>query len=55
MKNFYPVKLDGEQREDLIYKDYTFKYRPSGRRGYHEFTASLLNGKVKLSNHCFYE
>jgi len=52
-KNFYPVKLDGEQREDLIYKDYTFKYRPSGRRGYHEFTASLLNGKLSYPTTVF--
>ena len=52
-ENFYPVKLDGEQREDLIYKDYTFKYQSSGRNGYHEFAAALLNGKLSYPTTVF--
>lgn len=52
-ENFYPVKLDGEQREDLIYKDYTFKYQSSGRKGYHEFAAALLNGKLSYPTTVF--
>ena len=52
-ENFYPVKLDGEQREDLIYKDYTFKYKPWGRKGYHEFAAALLNGKLSYPTTVF--
>lgn len=51
--NFYPVKLDGEQREDLVYNDYTFKYKPSGRNGYHEFAAALLNGKLSYPTTVF--
>ena len=52
-ENFYPVKLDGEQREDLIYKDYTFTYKSSGRTGYHEFAAALLNGKLSYPTTVF--
>lgn len=44
--NFYAVKLNGEQKEDLVYNDYTFKYKPNGRRGYNEFAAALLDGKL---------
>lgn len=45
-ENFYPVKLDAEQKEDIVYKGHTFKFVPNGRRGYHELAASLLQGKM---------
>ncbi len=44
--NFYPVKLNAEQKEDIVFKDFTFKFVPNGRRGYHEFAASLMEGKM---------
>ena len=51
--NFYAVKLDGEQKEDIVYKDYTFKYKGEGRRGYNEFAAALLNGKLSYPTTVF--
>lgn len=45
-KNFYMVKMDGEGKEPIEYKGKTFKYVPSGRRGYHEFAATLMQGKM---------
>lgn len=45
-ENFYPVKLDGEQKEDITINGHTFKFVDSGRRGYHELAASLMNGKL---------
>jgi len=45
-ENFYPVKLDGEQKEDIEFRGHTFKYVASGRRGYHQLAASLLNNKL---------
>lgn len=44
--NFYPVKLNAEQREDIIFQDRTYKYISNGRRGYHELAASLMGGKM---------
>lgn len=44
--NFYPVKLDGEQKEDITFRGQTYKYVASGRRGYHELAAALLQGKL---------
>jgi len=52
-KNFYAVKLDGEGKEDIVYKDYTFKYKNQGRRGYNEFAATLLNGKLSYPTTVF--
>lgn len=45
-KNFYAVKLDGEETKDIVYKDYTFKYVEEGRTKYNEFPAALLDGKL---------
>jgi thioredoxin-related protein len=52
-KNFYAVKLDGEGKEDIVYKDYTFKFKGEGRRGYNEFAAALLNGKLSYPTTVF--
>jgi len=45
-ENFYTVKLNAEQKEDIVFKDHTFKFIPNGRRGYHEFAASLMGGRM---------
>ena len=45
-ENFYPIKLNAEQKEAIRYNGHTFKYVPYGRRGYHELAATLLNGKL---------
>ena len=45
-KNFYMVKLDGEGKEPIDFKGKTYKYVPSGKRGYHEFAAALLQGRL---------
>lgn len=44
--NYYAVKLDAEQKDSIIFRDYTFKFVEQGRRGYHELAAALLNGKM---------
>lgn len=43
-ENFYAVKFDGEQKEDINFKGQTFKYVPSGRRGYHQLAGALVAG-----------
>jgi thioredoxin-related protein len=44
--NFYAVKLDGEGKENITFKDKTYQYVPQGRRGYHELAAAFLNGQL---------
>lgn len=45
-ENYYPVKLDGEGQEDITFRGQTFKFVESGRKGYHELAAALLQGKL---------
>lgn len=52
-KNFYAVKLNAEQREDITYKDKTFTFVKNGRRGYHQFAAGLLQGKMSYPSTVF--
>lgn len=44
--NFYMVKLDAEGKAPIEYKGKTFKFVPSGRNGYHELAAALLQGQL---------
>ena len=52
-KKYYAVKLNAEQREDISLKGNTYKYVASGRRGYHELAASLLQGKLSYPSIVF--
>ncbi|GJM61147.1 DUF255 domain-containing protein [Persicobacter diffluens] len=45
-ENFYAVKFDAEQREEIEYDGHTFKFVPNGRKGYHELAAALTGGKM---------
>ena len=48
--NFYPVKLDAEQKEDIIWRGVTFKWKKGGRSGYHELALSLSEGEMSFPN-----
>ncbi|MCL5246034.1 DUF255 domain-containing protein [Cellulophaga sp. 20_2_10] len=52
-KNYYMVKLDGERKEPLEYKGQTYKFVASGRSGYHEFAAALMQGKMSYPTTIF--
>ena len=45
-EKFYPVKFNAEQRENVVFNGTTFKFVPSGGKGYHELAAALLNNKL---------
>lgn len=44
--DFYAVKLNAEQKENIIFSGHTFKFVSQGRRGYHELAYELLNGRM---------
>lgn len=44
--NFYAVKLDAEQKEDIVWNGNTFSWRPAGRNGINMLAYSLLEGKT---------
>jgi thioredoxin-related protein len=52
-KNFYPVKLNAEQREDIIFDGNTFKFVASGASGYHQLAAALMNNKLQYPTFVF--
>lgn len=45
-EKFYAVKFNAEQREDVVFNGVTFRFVESGRSGYHELAAALLNNKL---------
>lgn len=45
-RDFYPVLLNAEGKDTIEYKNYEFKFREQGEKGFHELAASLLNGKM---------
>ena len=52
-ENFYPVKFNAEQKEDVEFNGHTFEYVPSGRRGYHQLAAALTNNKLSYPTTVF--
>lgn len=52
-ENFYPVKFNAEQKEEIVFNNHTFKFVANGRRGYHELAAALLNGKLSYPSVVF--
>jgi thioredoxin-related protein len=52
-EKFYPVKFNAEQRQDVVYNGVTFKFVESGRGGYHQLAASLLNNQLSYPNFVF--
>jgi thioredoxin-related protein len=45
-EDFYPVKFNAEQREDVKFNGTIFKFIPSGNNGVHQLAASLLNNQL---------
>lgn len=45
-EHFYMVKLNAEGEAPIVFRGKVFEFVPSGKRGYHEFAASLLQGKM---------
>ena len=44
--DFYAVKLDAEQKQDILFRGLTFKFVKQGQRGYHQLAYDLLNGRM---------
>ncbi len=45
-QNFYPVKLNAQQREELQYRDKMYQFVKKGKVGYHELAAEFLRGRL---------
>lgn len=51
--HFYAVKMDGEGKEEITFREYTFKFRKEGRTGFHELAAALMDGKLSYPTTVF--
>lgn len=45
-QNYYPVKFNAEQKEDIVWKGKTYNFLPYGRRGIHGLAHELLQGSA---------
>ncbi len=52
-KHFYMVKMDGEGKDPITFKGNTYKFVASGRSGYHELAAALMQGKLSYPTTIF--
>jgi len=52
-ENFYMVKMDGEGKDAIEFKGQTFNFVASGRNGYHELAAALMQGKLSYPTTIF--
>lgn len=44
--NFWMVKFNAEQKEDVVFQGQTYSFIDQGRNGYHELAAALTNGNL---------
>lgn len=51
--SFYPVKLNAEREAVIEYKGQTFEFVENGKRGYHQFAAELLRGRMSFPSVVF--
>lgn len=51
--HYYAVKLDGEEKENITFKNHVFKFKQEGRRKYHELPAALMSGKLSYPTTLF--
>jgi len=45
-EHYYAIKMDGESKKEIVFQDKVYKYQRSGRRGYHELPAALMQGRM---------
>lgn len=52
-KNFYAVKFNAEQKEDVVFKGTTFSWMSSGRGGVHKLAYDLLDGRLGYPSYVY--
>jgi len=44
---YYPVKLNAQRKEPIVFQEETYEYIENGNSSYHEFAYQIMNGKMK--------
>ncbi len=47
-QTYYAVKFDAEQKQDIVFKEKTYKFVKNGMRGYHELAAEITRGQLSF-------
>lgn len=47
-ENFYPVKFDAENTQEIQFKDKTYGFSKNGKRGYHDLARELMGGRLSF-------
>lgn len=50
---FYPVKLNAQQKEDIVFRDKKYSFIKNGQRGYHELAVEILRGRLSFPSVVF--
>lgn len=45
-ENYYAIKFDAEQKEDILLKGKVYKFNRTGKRGYHQLAAAITRGQL---------
>jgi thioredoxin-related protein len=52
-KNFYAVKFNAEQKEDVVFQGNTFSWKSGGRNGVHTLAFELLDGRLGYPSYVY--
>ena len=52
-ENYYPVKLDAEQHDNIVFKNKTYKFVSNSGVSFNEFAAELLKGQMSYPSIVF--
>ncbi|MEM9921079.1 MAG: DUF255 domain-containing protein [Bacteroidota bacterium] len=52
-EEFYAIKLNAEQKDEIIFNEHTFQYVKQGRKGVHMLAYSLLDGQLSYPSIVF--
>ncbi len=47
-ENYYAIKFDAEQKEEITFNGKTYKFVKNGRRGYNELAAEITRGRLSF-------
>jgi thioredoxin-related protein len=45
-ENYYAIKFDAEQKEDITLNGKVYKFNRTGKRGYHQLAAEITRGRL---------
>lgn len=52
-ENYYPVKFNAEQKEEILFNGKEYGFVSNGRRGYHELAAEITGGMLSYPTTVF--